>query len=59
MTWLNTVERGSAYAAGDSWGCMGVHFSGRWHNAAGDGYVGRVKDYLAQRIWKTPNFQQP
>ncbi|WP_211588485.1 hypothetical protein [Allorhizocola rhizosphaerae] len=59
MTWLNTVERGSDYAAGDAWGCMGVHFSGRWHTAAAQGYITRVKDYLAQRIWTTPNFQQP
>jgi len=59
MTWLNTVERGSQYKAGDAWGCMGVWFSGRWHTAAADGYITRVKDYLAQRIWTTPNFQQP
>jgi RNA polymerase sigma factor (sigma-70 family) len=59
MTWLNTVERGSQYKAGDAWGCMGVHFSGRWHTDAAEGYINRVKDYLAQRIWTTPNFQQP
>jgi RNA polymerase sigma factor (sigma-70 family) len=59
MTWLNTVERGSQYKAGDAWGCMGVWFSGRWHTDAADGYIKRVKDYLAQRIWTTPTFQQP
>jgi RNA polymerase sigma factor (sigma-70 family) len=59
MTWLNTVERGSDYAAGDAWGCMGVWYSGRWHTIIADGYITRVKDYLAQRIWETPNFQQP
>nr|QLK00117.1 sigma-70 family RNA polymerase sigma factor [Micromonospora carbonacea] len=59
MTWLNTVERGSQYKAGDAWGCVGVWFSGRWHTSAAEGYVTRVKDYLAQRIWTTPNFQQP
>jgi len=57
-TWLNTVERGQAYRAGDAWGCIGRWFSGRWHTSAGDGYVTRVKDYLAQRIWTTPDFQQ-
>lgn len=56
--WLNTVERGQDYAAGDTWGCVGRWFSGRWHTAAGDGYVQRVRDYLNQRIWETPNFQQ-
>ena len=38
---------------------MGVWFSRRWHTAAAEGYITRVKDYLAQQIWKTPNFQQP
>ena len=27
-TWLNTVERGREYAAGDLWGCVGMWFSG-------------------------------
>lgn len=58
-TWLNTVERGQQYAAGDAWGCIGRWFSGRWHTAASDTYVGRVRNYLDQRIWETPNFQQP
>jgi len=38
--WLNTVDRGRNYAAGDAWGCVGRWFSGRWHVAAGDQYVG-------------------
>jgi len=59
MTWLNTVERGSQYKAGDAWGCMGVWFSGRWHTDTAEQYIKRVKDYLAQRIWTTPTFQQP
>ncbi len=58
-TWLNTVERGRDYAAGDEWGCIGRWFSGRWHTSAGQGYVDRVRGYLDQRIWQTPNFQQP
>jgi autotransporter family porin len=58
-TWLNTVERGQQYAAGDAWGCFGRWFSGRWHTKAGDGYVARVKEYLNQRVWETPAFQQP
>jgi hypothetical protein len=58
-TWLNTVERGQEYAAGDEWGCVGRWFSGRWHTQAGQEYVDRVRGYLDQRIWQTPNFQQP
>jgi autotransporter family porin len=57
--WLNTVDRGRDYAAGDAWGCVGRWFSGRWHVAGGDQYVGRVRGYLDQRIWETANFQQP
>jgi autotransporter family porin len=58
-TWLNTVERGSDYAAGDAYGCMGVWFSGRWHTSAANEYIARVQGYLNQRIWETPNFAQP
>jgi hypothetical protein len=57
--WLNTVDRGKDYAPGDAWGCVGRWFSGRWHVAAGDGYVSRVRGYLDQRIWETASFQQP
>jgi autotransporter family porin len=58
-TWLNTVERGRTYAAGDAWGCMGRWFSGRWHTAAAEEYIGRVRGYLDQRIWEQRDFQQP
>ncbi len=57
--WLNTVDRGSQYAAGDQWGCVGRWFAGRWHTAGADGYVVNVQAYLNQRIWETPNFQEP
>ena len=58
-TWLNTVERGRDYEAGDAWGCVGRWFSGRWHTDASEAYIARVKDYLDRRIWETPDFQQP
>ncbi len=57
--WLNTVEQGSHYAAGDAWGCVGRWFAGRWHTQPAEDYVSRVKGYLSQRIWETPDFQQP
>lgn len=59
LTWLNDVERGSQYAAGDAWGCAGVWFSGRWHTTAAEDYITRVRGYLDQRIWETANFRQP
>ena len=60
-TWLNTVtpKPDPPYRAGDAWGCIGRWFSGRWHNSDAEGYITRVKDYLNQRIWETPNFQEP
>jgi hypothetical protein len=57
--WLNTVERGQTYAAGDQWGCVGRWFAGRWHTPAAEGYITSVQSYLSQRIWETPNFQEP
>ncbi|HEY2689192.1 MAG TPA: hypothetical protein VGJ50_12180 [Streptosporangiaceae bacterium] len=58
-TWLNNVPHGTPYAAGDAWGCVGRWFAGRWHTAAADQYVAKVRQYLSERIWTTPDFQQP
>ena len=52
-TWLNTVERGRQYAAGDLWGCIGTWFSGRWYTQPSLDYIAAVQDYLNQRIWTT------
>lgn len=57
QTWLNTVSgNGARYAAGDLWGSIGAWFSGRWHDAGAEGYVGAIKDNMAQRIWRTRDF---
>jgi hypothetical protein len=56
--WLNDVDRGRQYGAGDAMGCMGRWSAGRWHTDAADRYVAKVKGYLAQRIWQTPSFQE-
>jgi len=58
-TWLNTVDRGSTYRAGDAWGCFGRWFAGRWHTHAAQQYIGKVRQYLREKIWTTKNFQQP
>ena len=55
-TWLNTVERGRQYAAGDVWGCIGRWFSGRWYTQPANDYIAAVQDYLNRRIWTTPDF---
>jgi len=56
MTWLNTVERGLEYAAGDVWGCLGVWFSGRWYTQAAIDYMNLVRSDLDNRVWETQNF---
>lgn len=57
--WLNDVEQGWPYSAGDAWGCFGRWYAGRWHTPAAETYIAHVQDYLTQRIWETPNFQEP
>ena len=50
-TWLHDFN--SSYAAGDVWGCIGRWFSGRWHDAAADGYIQRVQQTLSAKTWTT------
>jgi autotransporter family porin len=57
--WLNQVERGRQYAAGDAWGCIGRWFAGRWHTADAERYIANVKGILSQRTWQQPGFQEP
>ncbi|MGI9030105.1 MAG: hypothetical protein ACR2HP_08990 [Ilumatobacteraceae bacterium] len=55
-TWLNDVERGRQYGAGDAWGCIGRWFSGRWYTQPSLDYIAAVRAYLDQRIWLDPGF---
>ena len=55
-TWLNQVERGRDYAAGDAWGCIGRWFSGRWYTQPSVDYIVAVQDYLNRRIWTDQGF---
>jgi autotransporter family porin len=57
LTWLNNVERGKQYSAGDADGCLGVWFSGRWYTQPATTYIAAVNDYKNQRIWETQNFK--
>jgi hypothetical protein len=58
-TWLNNVNRGRQYHAGDAWGCVGRWFAGRWYAGGAQQYISRVKTYLRERIWRQPYFKQP
>jgi hypothetical protein len=55
-TWLDTVDRGRPYAAGDAWGCIGRWFSGRWYTQPANEYIASVQDYLNRRVWTTSDF---
>jgi autotransporter family porin len=56
LDWLNTVERGADYGAGDLDGCLGVWFSGRWRTPDAETYITGVHDLLDQRIWEQGDF---
>ncbi len=56
MDWLNTVERGTTYAAGDMWGCLGVWFSGRWRTQPALDYITSVQNNLNSRTWEQSFF---
>ncbi|MEM9650654.1 MAG: hypothetical protein AAGA65_01070 [Actinomycetota bacterium] len=47
MGWL-----GSAYGAGDEWGCIGAWFSGLWYDGGANNYVGEVRSILNARTWE-------
>jgi autotransporter family porin len=54
--WLNQFNPPKPYQAGDVWGCIGVWFSGRWYDPGAVSYISKVQSYLAQRIWRSPDF---
>ena len=56
IDWLNDVERGKQYGAGDLEGCLGVWFAGRWHTPEAVTYFERVMQEKRDRAWEHPNF---
>ena len=55
--WLNTVERGREYRAGDIWGAAGAWFSGRWHTPPAEDYIRDVRRIKTERTWRKPFFR--
>lgn len=49
--WLNHVERGRPYVAGDLWGSIGAWYAGRWQTPAARDYIREVRDILGRRDW--------
>ena len=56
-TWLNTVERGERYHAGDLWGSVGVWVSGRWRTEASLEYIRAVRSHRRARTWRREYFR--
>jgi autotransporter family porin len=54
--WLDEVDPGRDYAAGDMWGCVGRWFAGRWYNVPAIEYMTAVQDYHDDRIWERGDF---
>jgi hypothetical protein len=57
-TWLNTVERGEDYRAGDLWGSVGAWFSGRWRTDPSLDYVRDVRRIRRERTWRQKLFAE-
>ncbi len=51
QTWLNDVERGERYRAGDVWGSVGSWYAGRWRTAEALDYIRRVQQTLRAEPW--------
>jgi hypothetical protein len=56
MTWLNTVERGRDYRAGDLWGSVGAWYAGRWWTGPARQYIHTVRGRLDERTWRGDGF---
>ena len=50
--WLNDVERGDRYGAGDLWGSVGSWYAGRWRTSLALGYIRRVQQTLRDEPWR-------
>ena len=56
QTWLNDVERGERYGAGDIWGSVGAWYAGRWRTSEAMGYIRSVQRALRDEPWRERGF---
>ena len=54
--WLNDVERGERYRAGDVWGSVGSWYAGRWRTSDARSYIRRVQNTLRDEPWNERGF---
>jgi hypothetical protein len=50
--WQGTAN----FTSGDLWGCVGLWYSGTWHDTEADAYAGRVQNELANHTWLLSSF---
>jgi hypothetical protein len=50
--WLNDVEGGARYHAGDLWGSVGAWYAGRWWTHPAVDYIHKVRDALRREPWR-------
>jgi hypothetical protein len=56
QSWLNDVERGERYTAGDVWGSVGAWYAGRWRTDEAMGYIRLVQRTLRNESWRERGF---
>ena len=54
--WLNDVERGERYTAGDLWGSVGAWYAGRWRTSEALGYIRSVQRAVKNEPWRDSDF---
>ena len=55
--WLhNVAPPDRPYVAGDIWGCLGRYRSGGWYDTTAINYMHNVQNYLIERRWEQPYF---
>jgi hypothetical protein len=56
--WLSSASGAQPYHAGDLWGCVGRWFAGDWYSGAAVHYIGKVREFLRERIWTRTHFMR-
>ena len=54
--WLNDMERGERYSAGDLWGSVGAWYAGRWRTEPANDYIRKVQRAVRTEPWNNRDF---
>lgn len=53
---LNGWQGTAHFTSVDLWGCVGLWYSGKWHDPKADAYARRVRNELAKHTWLRASF---